>query len=67
MITIILIALLFILIPLAPVYMFLHVSDEINVCTNCMLIQAIIFKIHTPEIKIVPAFLVKYKEIHYDN
>ena len=57
--TIILIIAFFILLALAPVHMFLQISDDFSVCTKCFLIQAIILKIQTHEIRIIPSCFVK--------
>ena len=66
MITIILIALFFILLAFAPVHMFLHIADDFNVCTRAFLIQALFIKIHAPEVRIVPSCFVKEKDISYE-
>ena len=66
MITIILIAVFFILLALAPVHMFLHITDDFNICTRAFLIQALIIKIHAPAVRIVPSCLVKEKNVPYE-
>ena len=66
MITIILIALLFILLAFAPVHIFLNIADDFNICTRAFLIQALIIKIHTPEVRIIPSCFIKEKNAPYE-